>query len=89
MLCASFDAVFFGWVVLGGLVLFLVFSKGNAGIHTHEFRQKSVVLLVDVEVPHYSVGASVCFSFAFVSDSGAFRSSESFLAFWIEEGVLA
>ena len=86
---ASFDAVFLGWVVLGGLVLFLVFSKGNAGVHTHQFRQKSVVLLVDVEVSHYSVGAGVGFSFAFISDSGAFRRREYFLAFWIGEVVLA
>ena len=89
MLGASFDAVLFRRIVLGGLVLLLVFSKGNAGIHAHQFRQKSVILLVNIEIPHYSVGTGVCFSFAFVPDSGAFRRSESFLAFWIEGDILA
>ena len=89
MFGASFDAVFLGRVVLRGLVLFLVFSKGNARVHTHQFRQKSVVLLVDVEVSHYSVRAGMGFSFTFIPDSGAFRSSDCFFAFWIGKGVLA
>ena len=86
--CTSFYTVLFNWIMLCILILLLIFSKRNAAVHCHQFRYKSIILFLDVEVSHYSIWTSMFFFLTFLSNSWTFWWYIALFIFLIIQHVL-